>query len=101
MREIKQESEKLDKDIEKEIDARNTEITEYSQDLLDVLREKQDLKWRVNALESEVNNLEFQKNKLELELDIRNLKDNKGDLMQKLNQRIDDANYNERHIRDM
>ena len=66
-----------------------------------VLKEKQDLKWKIGSLESEVNKLEFLKNKVDLEVQVRGLKDNKGDIIEKLNRRIDDAKYNEDHLKDL
>lgn len=101
MKEIIKDSDQLNKDIEREIDSRDQEITDNSNQLRNVLREKQDLKWKIGFLESEVNNLEFTKSKLDLELEVKNLKDNKEDIIIKLNQRIDDAKYNEKHIRDL
>lgn len=99
--EIKKESEELDKDIEHEIDTRNAEITANTNELRDVLREKQELKWKIGSLESEVNKLEFQKSKLEMEVQVRSLKDNKFDIIDKLNRRIEDAKYHEEHIRSL
>ena len=117
--EIKKESEELDKDIENLITMKfenpalqaptfgskrpsgHGDSDDTATRLKDVLREKADLKWKIGSLESEVNKLEFQKNKLELESQVRNLKDNKGDVIDKLNRRIDDARYNEQHIRDL
>lgn len=99
--EIKKDSEELDKDIEREIDAKNVEINDSSKQLKLVLKEKQDLKWKIGSLESEVNKLEFQRNKYELEVNVRNLKENKGDIIEKLERRIQDARYNEDNIRDL
>lgn len=99
--EIKRESEELDKDIEREIDAKNADISDNTAALKETLREKQELKWRIGSLESEVNNLEYQKSKLEIEVQVRGLKDNKYDVIDKLNRRIEDAKYNEQHIRDL
>lgn len=99
--EIKRESEELDKDIEREIDAKNADINDTTTALKDTLREKQELKWRIGSLESEVNNLEYQKSKLEIEVQVRSLKDNKYDVIDKLNRRMEDAKYNEQHIRDL
>ena len=101
MKDIISESDKLNNDIEREIDQRDNEITDTQHKLEQVQREKEDLKYRVNSLESEVNNLEFQKSRLDLEVEVRSLKDNKSGIIEKLNQRIEDANYNERHIRDL
>lgn len=101
IKEAKHECELLDKDVEREIDSRTAEINDNNRQLKQVLKEKQELKWKIGSLEHEVNNLEFQKNRLELEYDVRNLKENKGDIMQQLTRRIEDAKYNERHIKDM
>lgn len=101
LREIKKESEDIDKDIEREIDTKNSEINDGKNQLMGVLREKQDLKWKIGSLESEVNKLEFQKNKLDLESQVRNLKDNKGDIIENLKRRTEDAKYNEDHLKDL
>jgi chromosome segregation ATPase len=99
--EIKKESEEIDKDIIREIGAKNKEISNDSTELKRVLKEKQDLKWKIGSLESEVNRLEFEKSKLDVEYDVRGLKDNKYDLIDALNRRIEDAKYNEQHIRSL
>lgn len=101
LNEIKRESEELDKDIEREIDSRNMDINENTASLKEVLKEKQDLKWKISSLESEVNKLEFQKAKLDVEVQARSLKDNKYDIVDKLNRRIEDAKYHEEHIKDL
>jgi len=101
MRDIITESEQLNRDIEREIDDRDAEISENTKRLNQILKDKQDIKWKIGSLESEVNNLDFQKSKLDLEVEVRNLKENKNEILNKLNQRIDDAKYNERHIRDL
>lgn len=101
LNEIKRESEELDKDIEREIDSRNMDINENTASLKEVLKEKQDLKWKISSLESEVNKLEFQKAKLDVEVQARSLKDNKYDIIDKLNRRIEDAKYHEEHIKDL
>ena len=101
LNEIKKESEEIDKDIEREIDNKNSDINDSKNQLMQVLREKQDLKYRIGTLESEVNKLEFQKNKIDLESQVRGLKDNKTDYLDKLDSRIQDAKYNEDHIRDL
>jgi chromosome segregation ATPase len=99
--EIKKESEELDRDVEREIDSKNVDINASAKQLKETLKEKQDLKWRIGSLESEVNKLEFQKNKYELEVNVRYLKDNKGDIVEKLDRRIEDARYNEENIRSL
>ena len=101
MSEIIAESDQLNKDIEREIDERDGEISDNSRKLSQVQKEKQDFKWKIGSLEAEVNSLEFHKSKLDLEVEVRNLKENKGDIVGQLNQRIEDAKYNERHIRDL
>lgn len=101
MRDIIQESDQLNKDIEMIIDEKDAEISEDTRRLNMILNEKQELKWKIGSLESEVNTLEFQKSKYELEYEVRNLKENKGEVLSRLNQRIDDAKYNERHIKDL
>uniref|UniRef100_A0A7S3NLS4 Uncharacterized protein n=1 Tax=Euplotes crassus TaxID=5936 RepID=A0A7S3NLS4_EUPCR len=100
LREIKKESEEIDKDIEREIDNKNAEINDNKSQLADVLKEKHDLKWKIGLLESEVNKLEFQ-NKIQIESQVRTLKDNKGDVIDNLKRRIDDAKYNEDHLKDL
>lgn len=99
--EIKKESEEIDRDIIREIGAKNNEISKDSAELKRVLKEKQDLKWKIGSLESEVNRLEFEKSKLDVEYDVRGLKNSKYDIIDALNRRIEDAKYNEQHIRSL
>ena len=99
--EIKKESEEIDKDIEREISAKNSEIGNDAAALKQILREKQDLKYKIGSLESEVNTLEYQKSKVDVEYQVRGLKDNKFDLADKINRRIEDAKYHEEHIRSL